>query len=226
MKIIGLTSLINVIRGSILKRWFYSSLLLVIVLSLSFSTTIAQDKTTTRQRAALSNILAEGSQEIAVGDLLVDDDFSESDTWEVYKDKDSNLRTVDDVYRMTLDGDLYTWALNDEEHSDVIIEVETSQISEDLNNHYGVMCRADSEGSGYFFFISGDGYYSIYKGSDDDLEALAEWETSDAINQGEDNNSLVAVCVEDYLALYANGTLLAEANDDEYSSGFAGFSIG
>src|SRR5688572_27979639 len=209
-----------------LKRHLYGALFLVIALALSFSTTIAQDKTTTRQRAALSNILAEGSQEISVGDLLVDDDFSEDGTWEIIKDKVSSLRTDDGVYRMTLDGDLYTWSLNDEEHSDVIIEVETSQISEDLNNHYGVMCRANADGEGYYFFISGDGYYSIYRGSDDDLEALAEWETSDAINQGEDNNSLVAVCVEDYLALYANGTLLAEANDDEYSSGFAGFSIG
>src|SRR5688572_29937746 len=101
-----------------LKRHLYSALFLVITLALSFSTTIAQDKTTTRQRAALSNILAEGSQEISVGDLLVDDDFSEDGTWEIIKDKVSNLRTDDGVYRMTLDGDLYTWSLNDEEHSD------------------------------------------------------------------------------------------------------------
>jgi hypothetical protein len=209
-----------------LKRWFYSSLLLVIALSFSFSTTIAQDKTTTRQRAALSDILAEGSQEISVGDKLIDDDFSESDTWEVYEDKDTDLRTDDDAYRMTLEGNLYTWGLNDEEHSDVVIEVETNQLSETLNNQYGVMCRASSDGSGYYFLISGDGFYSIFKGSEDSIDDLVEWETTDVVNQGQDSNSIVAVCVGDYLALYVNGTLLAETNDDEYSSGFAGFSVG
>ncbi len=196
-------------------------------LALSFSITIAQnDKTTKRQRAALTSLLAEGAQEISVGDLLLEKDFSEDDTWEVYKDKDTSLRTIDGVYRMTLQGDLYTWGLNEQEHSDAIIEVETSQLSEILNNHYGVICRADPDGSGYYFFISGDGYYSIYKGVENQIDEIVEWTFTDAINQGQENNSIVAVCVDDYLALYANGVLLAEANDDEYSSGFAGFSIG
>lgn len=210
-----------------MNKRFYSSLFLVITLAVTFSITAAQnDKTTKRQRAALMNVLADGSQEVTVGDLLEQEDFSGSNFWEIYKDKDTNLRTEDGVYRMTLQGNLYTWGLNNQDHTDAIIEVETNQLSELENNQYGVICRADTDGSGYYFFISGDGYYSIYKGSQNQIDQMVEWTASDAINQGQANNSVVAVCVGDYLALYANGTLLAETNDDDYSNGFTGFTIG
>jgi len=209
-----------------LKKGLYRSLFLLTTLALSFSAVVAQDKTTTRQRAALTEVLENGSQIVTVGDLLEREDFSGGNFWEVYEDNDTNLRTEDGVYRMTLDGNYYTWGVNDQEHSDVVIEVETNQLSDELNNEYGVICRAKTDGSGYYFFISGDGYYSVYEGTENEIDALVTWEQSDAINQGQTNNSIVVVCLDEYLALYANGTLLAETSDNTYSSGLAGFTVG
>ncbi|MEO8610183.1 MAG: hypothetical protein ABI690_19975 [Chloroflexota bacterium] len=211
-----------------MKQWVYRSLFVGLLLALSFSVTVAQDKTTNRQRAALTKILDAGAQTITVGDLLENEDFSGDNSWETFKDKDTNVRTVDGTYRMTLKGNLYTYGLDTQENADTVIEVETNQLSEDLNNEYGVICRGatDKAGAGYYFFISGDGYYSIYKGTSEKLDKLVDWTQSDAINQGQADNSLVVVCINDYLALYANGTLLTETNDSSYTSGFAGFAVG
>ena len=211
-----------------MKQWFYRSLFVGLLLALSFSVTAAQDKTTNRQRAVLTKVLESGSQTLTVGDLLENEDFSSDNFWDTFKSKDSNVRIVDGAYRMTLKGNLYTYGLDSQEHGDAVIEVETTQLSEALNNQYGVICRGgtDKQGAGYYFFIAGDGYYSIYKGRSDGLDKLVDWAQSDAINQGQADNSIVVVCINDYLALYANGTLLTETNDSTYTSGVAGLTVG
>jgi hypothetical protein len=119
----------------------------------------------------------------------------------------------------------YVWGLNDAVHEDVVIEVTTNQASSFENNAYGVMCRSDTSnnGDGYYFLISGDGYYAIAKGEGDDVNELVEWSTSSAINQGQASNTIRAVCIDNYLAMYVNDEFVADTEDSEYTSGFAGF---
>ncbi len=52
-----------------------------------------------------------------------------------------------------------------------------------------------------------------------------DWTPSDRIRPDEARNSLTAVCVRDYLALYANGALLAETTDDTDSDGKTGLTV-
>jgi len=210
-----------------LKRWFFLVFFLTATMGLSFSAVAAQDKTTNRQRAALTTVLEAGSQAVTVGDLLETEDFSGSNNWESYSDKDYSADTVDGVYRMNSVGNFYIWSVSTgDEHSDAVIEVETLQQSQHLTNEYGIICRADRDGGGYYFFISGDGYYAIRKGTADGLETLVDWAQSDVINQGPADNQIAAVCAGEYLALYANGELLAETTDDSLTSGLAGLAVG
>jgi len=91
-----------------------------------------------------------------------------------------------------------------------------------------VACRSglkSNDGSGYYFRISGDGYFAITKSDGDTLTNLVDWTQSDAIHQGQNRNQITAVCVGDYLALYANDTLLAETNDSDLTEGYAGLSV-
>ncbi|MBZ0279854.1 MAG: SH3 domain-containing protein [Anaerolineae bacterium] len=178
--------------------------------------------------STVNELLEAGETSVFAGDLLLDEQFGSADAWEVYQDDDISFKVAKGVYRMVYVGDGYTWGLNDEVHSDVIMRVETTQNSDYDNNSYGVMCRADTENNsaGYYFRISGDGYYTISMSDGEETIALVEWTESKVINQGQESNELVAVCVEDYLALYVNGELLAETNDDTFSEGFAGFSVG
>ncbi|MCC6614331.1 MAG: hypothetical protein IT320_12695 [Anaerolineae bacterium] len=79
-----------------------------------------------------------------------------------------------------------------------------------------------TDGDGYLFLIQGSGAYGIFRSSGRSLQPLVDWATSDAINLPPAANKLRAVCVGDYLALYVNDKLVAEAIDDQYSSGQIG----
>jgi hypothetical protein len=167
------------------------------------------------------------SQEFDTGDVLLRERFNQADAWENFVNDDFQveLEVVDGVYRIYTFGSGFIWGLNDAEHDNVVIEVTTEQISSDTDNAYGVICRADTSnnGDGYYFLISGDGFYTIRRGEGDDVSPIVDWDRSSAINQGRDSNTIRAVCIDEYLALYVNDRFVAEANDSLYSTGFAGF---
>ena len=164
------------------------------------------------------------SKEASLGNVLLSESFDSSSAWETYFGETVELEVVDGSYRVRTGDEGYIWGLNEASHSDVVIEVEASQLSEFENNAYGVMCRADTSnnGDGYYFLVSGDGYYSIGKGEGPDVTPLVDWETSSAVNKGQATNSVRAVCVGDYLALFVNDRFVAEATDSTYSSGYTG----
>lgn len=193
-----------------------------------FGLTLAQDKVTNRLRGALEGVLSGGSETLTIGDLTESQDFSDDHSWDTYSGDNTSADIQNDTLVLLAENNFIGWSLNNQDHEDVIIEVDTFQLSEDIVNDYGVVCRADtsSSGAGYYFMVSGDGYYAIFLGTEESLDPLVEWTESAAINQGQDANTLVAVCVQDYLALYANGELLAEVNDDTYTEGYAGVAAG
>ncbi len=172
---------------------------------------------------------ARPSAEYRTGDILLEEDFSSPFAWENYSTPDgaTQLRVEDGVYRMTMGGGGYNWALNNQNHTDVVIEVYASQLSEDDNNAYGVVCRADPAGGGggYYFYISGDGYWSIRRGQGRTVTSLVDFTQSDAIHKGQSINLIRALCIEDYLALYINDQFVGEVRDRNLVNGVAGFSL-
>jgi len=165
------------------------------------------------------------SQEYETGDVLLTESFNEAAAWETYIADGVDFQVVDGAYHVQTGDDGYIWGLNDAEHDNVVIEVTANQASSFENNAYGVMCRADTSnnGDGYYFLISGDGYYAISKGQGEDVNEIVEWATSSAINQGQASNTIRAVCIDNYLALYVNGKFVADTEDSDYASGYAGF---
>ncbi len=165
------------------------------------------------------------SQEYETGDVLLTESFDEAAAWETYVADGVDFQVVDGVYRVQTGDEGYIWGLNDAEHDNVVIEVTANQASSFENNAYGIMCRADTSnnGDGYYFLISGDGYYAISKGEGDDVNDIVEWTTSSAINQGQASNTIRAVCIDNYLALYVNGKFVTDTEDSDYASGYAGF---
>ena len=160
------------------------------------------------------------------GDVLADVAFDDAYEWENYANEQNGLwmGIEGGMYRLLLAHPGYVWALNAQYHDNVSIETQTSQLSADNNNAYGLMCRAEpsNTGHGYFFLISGDGYFSIRKGTADGAKPLVEFTTTGAVHQGRSLNTLRALCIDDYLALYVNDTFVGAAYDDAYRRGFAG----
>ena len=167
------------------------------------------------------------SNEYVLGEPLLEENFSEASAWENFTADDVSLQVSDGVYRAQTGPGGYTWGLNEMEHTDVVIEVAANKASAHENNGYGVMCRADpsNNGDGYYFLVSGDGFYSIRKGETDSVNPLVDWTAHSTINTGQASNTIRAVCIGDYLAIYVNDRFLAETEDSSYSSGYAGLSV-
>ena len=165
---------------------------------------------------------AKPTHEPVIGEVMLSQTFDTEDAWEIYSDVSSDLKVVDGVYQIEVDDAGYIWGQNDLKTEDVVISVDTNQLSDYDDNGYGVICRSDANnnGDGYYFLISGDGYASIRKGDGADVPALTEWEENSAINKGQAGNKIKAVCVGDYLALYVNDTFVMETTDSTFSSGF------
>ncbi|MEL6405600.1 MAG: hypothetical protein AAFR81_14630 [Chloroflexota bacterium] len=169
--------------------------------------------------------LEDGAIEIEEVDLDIEEEFDDDDAWEFYEDPDSSAEVDDGTYQIQRDfSDSWLWAYGDDEYEDSVIRVETEQLSDDDLNWYGVMCRADVGRAfeGYGFFISGDGRVRIAVAVDGETTSLID-ESSDAVEGGQDENEIIAVCAGEYLALYVNDELVAEVEDDTFDEGVTGF---
>lgn len=192
---------------------------LLVLFGLSFAVTAQDDFP--------EDMLEDGDIELLDPELVLEEDFSDEDAWEFYEDNvgSAQVDEDDEVYLIEVeydDGPIFLWGQDSRIFGDTVIQIETDQLSREENNGYGIMCRADpsNNGLGYRFYISGDGYATIITRLDGEIDVLYEWTLhDDIINTGRDDNELVVVCVEEYLALYVNGELIAEVEDDTYDEG-------
>ncbi len=158
--------------------------------------------------------------------VLLQDGFGDSSSgWEVGDYDTGSVGYTEGAYYVTsIEKEQMMWGLASGNFSDVIVEIDTTQVSApgNDNNAYGVMCRVQSNDDGYVLRISGDGLYAIQSIVDGEFESLVEWTTSGVIHQGNATNHIRAVCDGPYLALFVNGELLAEVEDDTFASGDIG----
>lgn len=153
--------------------------------------------------------------------ILWQDDFSDPKSgWEVGEYDTGSVGYANGYYVVVSYGNGSTmWGVANRSFDNVDIEVDAMPVSGPENNDYGIICREQKEGSGYYFLISSDGYYAIAKGTETGYEWLVDFTESDAIKQGNNTNHLRAVCNGTQLSLYVNGQLVAKAGDSDFSSG-------
>lgn len=176
--------------------------------------------------AALAGCQARPSETVNYGETRQTVRFDHDYDWESYVNPAQKVEfTVEDgAYRARAWDGGFTWTLNADLHTDVVIQADVEQLSDYSDNAFGLMCRASpaNNGDGYFFFISGDGHYTLRRGAAREVLPIIPWTYTGAIQQGRSLNRIRIVCVEDYLALYVNGEFVAEARDDLFASGYAG----
>jgi serine/threonine protein kinase len=155
--------------------------------------------------------------------LIFQDDFgSPASGWEVGGYETGDVGYKDGIYFVTsISNTNVMWGVANRTFDNSIIEVHATQISAgpESDNSYGVMCREQGDGDGYYLRISGDGYYSIAKAIGDDFEYLVDWTESGAIRQGNATNHIRAVCDGSGFELSVNGELLAAADDSTFATG-------
>jgi hypothetical protein len=163
--------------------------------------------------------------DIQTGETVLSLDFADAADFETgeYEEEQASLSIEDGAYRLWQAGDrtAYIWGQGGDEAANVIIAAQATSQAEFANNLYGVMCRVNAEGEGYAFLISNDGFGAIayaVKGAAErsSLTFIFDWVENDAINDGQSQNSIRAVCIDDYLALYVNGEFVGDVEDDRF----------
>jgi hypothetical protein len=155
-------------------------------------------------------------------EVLWQDAFSDPGSgWEVGDYPGGSVKYEDGAYLVVALSLGHMWGVANRSFGDGAIEVDTTQVigpSND-NNGYGIICRVQSNGDGYYFRISGDGFYGIHKLINGEFELLVDWAESDVINQGNASNHIRAVCNGSVLELAVNGESLAQISDSTFTEG-------
>lgn len=125
-------------------------------------------------------------------------------------------------------ADWVSWSLNqDLGVTDFLAEVDAGYVAGPQSAEYGFVFRYVDDENLYFFAISAEGYYSLFKRLDGQWETLVSWTQSDALNTGSSALNRLSVLAEgSQITLYANSTPLATVEDDAFATGSIGLAAG
>jgi hypothetical protein len=168
-----------------------------------------------------SVVFAQSPQRFTTGELLQTITFDADSDWELYQDESSGIFAgVDDgEYRMTIGIAGFTYGIGSATYENLLIEVDGRLVTDNTLGQYGTACRLDADdSSGYLFLVDGSNYFAIIRSDAGDPQRLRFGRLPDLDNSV--TVRLRAVCVDNYLALYINDRLVAEAFDDTYTEGY------
>ncbi len=155
--------------------------------------------------------------------LLMQDDFSDiSSGWESYSSEYGRADYDQGGYLVeALIEKEYNWGVAGVDYSNIRIEVDAvvQQTAANLNDAFGVDCRVQSNGDGYGFRISSDGYAGIVFFLDQQGSSLQDWIKVDAIKTDGTLNHLTAICEGNHFSFLVNDEFVAEVIDDTFASG-------
>jgi hypothetical protein len=165
--------------------------------------------------------------------ILFEDSFDDVQSGWGEDDRDEFERGYDrdEAYYFELyEPNWFAWARPGTNLSDVRVQADARAVSEVQDAHYGVICRYVDVDNFYYFALSADGYYGIFRRENGDMDILTGDGSgmlfSSTIKTGQQVNRVVAICQKDALKLYANGGLLASVTDDTHAKGDVGVGAG
>lgn len=160
------------------------------------------------------------------GPLLEDNFDGPSQLWGTGTDADSSVEYVGGGLRFLVNETLfYVWSQpNDEDYSNVHIEVTAKNNSSDPNAAFGIICNQGVlDDNLYYFAVTSGGEYVIAKGSvaldDVFLTNDDQWGTSDLIARDAASYRIGVDCGNGTLTLYVDGQQVDSVQDSSYSSG-------
>ena len=163
------------------------------------------------------------------GPAAFNDDFSDPASGGGAASTETYVRGYDSgKYLIRLDvPDWFAWTTGGYTYENVSLEV-TAHSEGDVDNHYGLICRASGAGF-YYFAVSADGYYAIFRRTGDEglipLTGRAMLRSS-AVHSGSTTNRLLAICEDTTLTFYVNGEQVAQVEDDALQEGDIGMAAG
>ena len=171
------------------------------------------------------------SRSVRAGAELANYTFQRPATWDLFDlgEEIASASLERNALALSVGPELgYLTAGNNVTHSDLLINATVRQTEGLLGNGFGLLCRADKAGNGYWFLLSSRGEFSIQVASAarEKLFELVPWRYHSVIRQGMHANELRIVCAQNYLAFFINNVFVAEAFDDEFDSGELAVALG
>jgi hypothetical protein len=164
------------------------------------------------------------------GQVIYQDDFSSPLTgWDTWKDETSSAAYQGEGLRMTVHSPHSDyWSRPGKRFTDTRIAVKATKIGGSDNNDYGILCRYNDRNNFYALVISSDGYSGIIKVKDGKYQVISAPTLSytDILHKGSATNFIGVDCIGPRLILYANGSALVEAKDNDFPDGEVGLLVG
>ncbi len=163
--------------------------------------------------------------------VIFEDDFSHAGKWPVGESESSETAFVNGEYRMLVKRENWiVWSDLNRSFTDIIISVDVKKVKgDDTEGDFGVICREMDSDHFYYFAITGDGHYQIFRAEAEDnvMDFIPlnsnKWTYSSWIHQKDGAvNHIRASCVGDTLTLAVNGHVLAVVQDSHYKKGDVG----
>ncbi|MFK7800766.1 MAG: hypothetical protein AB8G95_03955 [Anaerolineae bacterium] len=185
--------------------------------------------------AGCASFVGGGTADCGSDGVLLTDNFDDGQNcgWYVYEDDSltGTARIAGGKLEITSrEAGQFWWSNPGLTTTDVIVTATTRKLSGPDDNAFGLLCRYQDPSNFYLFLISADGYYAIGKvqtGSDSIiyLTGEGEYQFSEVVQQGVQENTLRITCEGSELSLTVNGILLDTVTDDTFRSGDIGVGI-
>lgn len=173
--------------------------------------------------------VVESAADLNLGEPTFRETFDNAVRWFLV-DSGNTRFTIEDgemVMQSFNPGSFDEWGLsNYQSISDFYIEAtfRTGETCSGLDR-YGLLLRSPDPNQGYVMAFSCDGRYRLYAW-DGTYNGLIEWTTGSAIQSGPDKTNKMGVYMEgETIKIYANGSLLAELEADNFDSGQFGLFV-
>lgn len=161
-------------------------------------------------------------------DLILEDDFEQTEVWSVVDEEHFSFSYQDGGYRVTNDftnGAVSSIRSIDYRH--ILVEIDARQIAGPEDAYYGVVCRWQDAQNYYGAVIGGGGFYAILRLSDGEITFLDHGTApSGEVFQDSGPDRVAGSCLGDRLILFVNGQRLLEVRDQTFESGYVGVVVG
>src|SRR5258706_9842239 len=131
---------------------------------------------------------------IGFGDIEAEYHFDTAQSsWDTFSlpDDAAFFAVTDGALTGSVVGDRgYIWSLNQPQYSNTSIKATLQQTRGNTGNGFGMMCRADKDGNGYYFVVPSGGQFAILKaepGMADPIQ-LVKWQSSGAVKKDDGIN--------------------------------------
>lgn len=150
-------------------------------------------------------------------------------TWGTFDDQQASAEVIPGQLVMTAkkDNSFDTWSLSYPTLSDFYLEVVgTSGPGCVGKDRFGPIVRAPENNVGYLYQISCDGMFQVRKWDGEQYTDIIKWTPSEYIVPGPNQTHRIGYMAEgNQMAVYVNGFLLGEFEDDSYVEGKFGVSV-